>query len=310
MLFVHPAQADLASDLNALRSRLQAMGHGYYTRQEWNDVLARLDGLRERAEAQGEEETVIELSVLEAMVEGDMRRDYARAVDILEEAKERFGQLRYPVVRRIYGRLADAYAQLGDEQAVAALIEEFRHSPAYDPDYYPYSGGWGREVPLAITRPSAVAEDSVTVTSMQTHRAQAKLAPGNLFPDFEARDGQGRLVRSSDYRGRVVLLDFWVPHWHPWERALPYLKEIYRNYHPTGFDILGIYLGHDPAAAASYVESQDVPWRQILGQPSLGPRFGIYGEATNVVLDQQGVIIGRNLTGSALVEAVKGVLRD
>lgn len=56
-------------------------------------------------------------------------------------------------------------------------------------------------------------------------------------------DSQGQTVSLSDYRGKVVLVDFWSPGWTPWQRDLEYQRSLYRRYQPVGLEVLGVALG-------------------------------------------------------------------
>lgn len=307
MLWGAPASV-WAVDLHPIQSRLKALGHGYHSQAEWDTVLQEIDRLASQAGQEGQTAQLIELNVLQAMVYGDMRKDYHRAQSILEATKDRYGHLDLPEVRRVYGRLAETYARLGDVQAVNALIKEFEKSPAYDPEFYTFSGGHGPTDPVLLTRPSAYAKDSITVTAMESQRAKAKLATGTLFPDLQGTDLRGRRVRLWDYRGHVTLVDFWVRNWYPWERQLPHLLQTYHDYHSKGFEIIGICLDRDTAGLSDYLGRQNIPWRQIAGDRELPKQYGVYGEATSFLLDENGVIIGCDLTGSDLVEAIKSAL--
>src|SRR6266508_2534378 len=64
-------------------------------------------------------------------------------------------------------------------------------------------------------------------------------------PDFELKDSQGKLVRLSDFKGKVVLLDFWATWCGPCKAAIPWFNEFEQKYRVDGFAVLGISMDAD-----------------------------------------------------------------
>ncbi len=69
-----------------------------------------------------------------------------------------------------------------------------------------------------------------------------------------------------------------------------------------------IRFGEKPPPTRAYAAKVQLPWPQVYGERSLVRELGIFGEATNYLLDQNGVIIGRNLRGADLAAAVNRAL--
>lgn len=297
-----------APEFNAVLSRLQAMGHGSYTEQEWLDVTGQLDNLAAKAERGGNLPIVVQARAIKAMVLSDMKRDHEGALTVLDDAIREFGGRKLPEAKRLYVQKAEVYSKLGDEAAVRRTIDEFRSSPNFDPMSYPFAVGQGRDTPLSVVRPTARGADSVSVTAMEVARSRARFAPGNLFPSFTLTDSQGRAIRLQDLRGKVVLLDLWQQGWTPWRRDLAYLVSTYRRYNGYGFEIIGVALDRDVAAAQSFVAANQLPWTQVYGDTSLSRQLGIFGESANFLIDQNGMIIGQNLRSADLAHAVKQAL--
>jgi len=65
---------------------------------------------------------------------------------------------------------------------------------------------------------------------------------GQAAPDFALASLQGKTVRLSDFRGRVVLLDFWATWCEPCRQEIPQLIQLQRQYARRGFSVLGIAL--------------------------------------------------------------------
>lgn len=299
---------NLPTDIRGMLSRLQSMGHGYHSDSEWQDVFRDISALDARARRAEAWDALMEVKLIEAQVYSDMLRDYGSALRVLEEARKLCERHVPASTGKIYVREAEVYAKLGDEGAINRLITEFKKSPFYDPEKFAYSGGQGRDVPLTVVRPGGKGSDSLSVTAMEMSRQRARFAPGRTFPDFQSKDMRGDEVGLSDYHGKVLLLDFWAQGWEPWRRDVASLRDIYLRYRGQGFDVLGINLERDPTEAQSVMRRENMTWRQIMGDSELTRRLGIFGEATNFLLDKDGTIIARDVRGSELNAAVRKAL--
>lgn len=297
--------AGLRSELNELSSRVQSMSHGYYTAGEWERLLGDLDVLALRAENERDWDVLLEARLLKAVVFSDLLKDPDRGLKVVQQTREKLKNLRVASMPRLYVREAEILAQKGDEAAIAQLIEDFKNSPYFDPERYGYRGGWGREVPLAITRPTAKGNDSLTVTAMEVARQRARANAGRLFPDGEFKDAKGRTFRMADLRGKVVLVDFWSPQWTPWREDLRNLIYLEKTYGRQGFMILGIPQGLTLPDAEAYARREGMTWPQMQCDKDLPRRLGVYGDAVNFVVDRNGMIVARNVRGANLARAVR-----
>ena len=297
-----------SAETKALLSKLQSMGHGYHSDAEWAELFAQIDSQEARAQQDRDWDTVVEVNVVKAMVYSDMMGDHQKAISILQDMKRRYRDQGVPALRKVYVREAEVYSKMGDEEAINDLIKEFRKSSLYDPQPYTYSGGQGRDVPLTIVRPNDRGDSSLSVTAMETFRMQARFARGGAFPDFEGTDLDGKPVSLNGLKGKVVLLDFWMPNWEPWKREVPNMLELYRSYASRGFEIVGFSVAPGAAVSPEFLRAYSMTWPQIAPDSALMKKLGIFGEATSFLIDQNGQIVGRDLKGSELTAAVKRTL--
>lgn len=299
----------LRAELNELSSRTQSMSHGYYAASEWERLLGDLDVLALRAENERDWNVLLEARLLKAIVFSDLLNDPDRGLKVVQQTREKLKNVNVSSMPRLYVREAEILAKKGDEAAIVRLIQEFKNSQYFDPERYGYQGGWGREVPLIVTRPSARGNDSITVTAMEVARQRARANLGRYFPQAEFRDARGRVVRMSDLRGKVVLVDFWSPQWTPWRSDLNNLVYLRRTYGPAGFEIIGIPQGLSLQEAEEYAKRQNMTWMQAIPNRELPRQLGIYGDVVNFLVGPDGLIMARNIRGAALTQAVKVALR-
>jgi thiol-disulfide isomerase/thioredoxin len=146
-------------------------------------------------------------------------------------------------------------------------------------------------------------------TSMiKTAEIQAKLGVGKPFPDFDVKDINEQPLSLAKFKGKTVLIDFWATWCGPCVAELPNVLKAYEQYHDKGFEIIGISLDQDKDKLTSFIKQRKMNWPQFFDgqgwQNSLAQEYGINSIPATYLVDGKGNIIGKNLRGEALVEAV------
>jgi len=138
------------------------------------------------------------------------------------------------------------------------------------------------------------------------------LTVGTKFPDFTATNLVGKPLSLGDYKGKVVLVDFWATWCLPCQAQLPYLLKTYSKYHGRGFEIVGVSLDDDQQKLLTFARHVGMTWPQTCdGQGMDGKlpgQYGIYQIPNTFLLNGQGIIIGKELRGDALELAVSNAL--
>jgi len=99
--------------------------------------------------------------------------------------------------------------------------------------------------------------------------------PGSLPPDFTFTGMDGKAHKLSDYRGKVVLLDFWGIWCGPCVAALPKLLEAYEKYQARGFEIVAVDANDTAEKLQEFVTQKKLPWLQAREEDS-GPIHRLY----------------------------------
>jgi thiol-disulfide isomerase/thioredoxin len=137
------------------------------------------------------------------------------------------------------------------------------------------------------------------------------LSIGSQPPDISGRDQDGVEFRLSDYRGKVVVLDFWAD-WCPHCQAMyPLERELVEKYADQPFAVLGVNCD-EPARFQRVVASKQVTWRNWADGPQ-GPisrQYRIESFPTIYVLDHEGVIRYKNVRGQQLAAAVAELVAE
>ena len=289
---------------NAVLSRLQSMGHGYYSAQEWADVEAAVEDLVADAEARKDGDAIIRAAVIKAMVLSDMRRQHAEAVQVLRQARGKVGRMAGVDASRLYVKEAEVHAAAGDPAAIRKTIAEYKSSAYYDPKPYAWSGGSQPGDPLVLARPGAMDNDSLPLSIMESALSRATAAAGVAFPDAVLTDVQGRRFTVSSFRGKVLLVDFFARGWRNWEEDRASIQNLWSRNQAAGFEVVSICLERNPAG----IEALGLPGWVVPGAPELAKSLGVFGDRTTFLVDANGMILARNLRGQDLAFAVRSAL--
>jgi thiol-disulfide isomerase/thioredoxin len=118
------------------------------------------------------------------------------------------------------------------------------------------------------------------------------LEVGQVAPALQGADTTGQLLNLSDYRGKVVLVDFWATWCPPCREMIPHNKELAKRLDGQPFVILGVSADHEEKELKTFVSEKQISWPNIFDGPR-GPLAGawrIEGFPTVFVVDAKGVI--------------------
>lgn len=123
------------------------------------------------------------------------------------------------------------------------------------------------------------------------------LVPGKPAPEVTGSDIDGRPMRLSDHRGRVVLLAFWGQQWGSLRGQIPYERRLVARMHDRPFVLLGVNDDTDKEKLSGLINTEGITWRSwwdVGGRNhSPGPiarQFNVHTRPTYYLIDHRGVI--------------------
>ncbi|HYM12823.1 MAG TPA: TlpA disulfide reductase family protein [Bryobacterales bacterium] len=114
-----------------------------------------------------------------------------------------------------------------------------------------------------------------------------------IAPDFALQDEHGKTVHLADFKGKVVVLDFWATWCGPCKMEIPWFMEFQRKYKDKGFTVLGVSMDEDGwQAIRPFVEEMKMNYPVLLGNDDAAGAFGgVDVLPTTFIIDKQGRIV-------------------
>lgn len=144
-----------------------------------------------------------------------------------------------------------------------------------------------------------------TGCAKKARRSSAKPAP-----EFSLKDANGQTVRLADYRGKVVLLDFWATWCGPCKIEIPWFMEFEKEFKNQGFAVLGVSMDEDGwSAIKPYVQNMKMNYRVLLGNDAISTAYGgLDSLPTTLLIDREGGIASTHVGVSMGKEEFKDAI--
>ncbi len=139
-----------------------------------------------------------------------------------------------------------------------------------------------------------------------------KVQVGKTYLDFEMPTPYGESKKLSDFVGNgYLLVDFWASWCSPCRHENPYVVEAYQRYNNKGFDVLGVSFDSNKESWIKAIKDDNLTWNHISElnkwQNVATDLYVISSIPSNVLLDENGVIVARNLRGEDLLEFLDSI---
>jgi len=148
-------------------------------------------------------------------------------------------------------------------------------------------------VPMLIGRSEPVPIDLVA-----SHGTAGACKAGKANLDFTLKDMHGADVRLSDYKGKVILLNFWATWCGPCRVEIPAFVELYDQYKDDGLVILGPSPEDDPETLRAYAKElkMNYPVLDVRNREDFLDAFGpLFGYPTSFIIGRDGSICGKHI---------------
>jgi peroxiredoxin len=137
---------------------------------------------------------------------------------------------------------------------------------------------------------AAVAALLWSCSGVEPHVEAQSIKNRKPAANFTLRDANGATVKLSDYRGKVVLLNFWATWCGPCTLEIPWFIEFEQQYKTQGFAVVGVSMDEDGwNAIKPYVTAHKMNYRVLLGDDSVSQLYGgVDSLPTTFIIDREG----------------------
>ncbi len=159
--------------------------------------------------------------------------------------------------------------------------------------YMPFDSTWTLYENLSFEiKQSRIGQDLLAKLNLKK-----SVMVGSLAPNFSASSIVGKEINLSSFKGKYILLDFWASWCAPCREAIPHLKELYQQYHSSGFEIISISIDKKKADWEKAVKQEEISdWNNVL----VNEKIDKYYEnvrlpiPSSILINKDGVIVWKS----------------
>lgn len=135
---------------------------------------------------------------------------------------------------------------------------------------------------------------------------------GKPFPAFAGRTVDGSAFSLDQWRGKVVLIDFWATWCGPCLREMPNVKAAYEAHHAQGFEVIGVSLDQDKASLVKEITAMGLVWPHLFDggawETRLAKQCAVRSIPATFLIGKDGILLATNLRGETLEAGVSAAL--
>jgi peroxiredoxin len=156
---------------------------------------------------------------------------------------------------------------------------------------------------ICLFQSCSTAPQSVKAASLKAEKDRHEA------PDFALKDADGKVVHLADYKGKVVLLDFWATWCGPCKIEIPWFVDLQRKNKDRGFEVLGVSMDEEGwETVKPFLADLGVNYRVLIGNDSTAQAYGgVDALPTTFLIDRSGKIAAVHIGLASRKDFVDGV---
>lgn len=146
---------------------------------------------------------------------------------------------------------------------------------------------------------------------IEAKKQRERLEIGQPAPDFSFPTPEGKNIALKDYRGKLVVVDFWASWCGPCRQEIPHMKEVYAKYKSKGVEVLGVSIDKKDTDWKKALSEEKMTWPQICA-PGAGKdimkEYQFSGIPYIILVSKDGKILAKGLRGTEIDAAIEKAL--
>jgi peroxiredoxin len=155
--------------------------------------------------------------------------------------------------------------------------------------------------------------DDVKTGEKKNDTSSTAVEIGTVAPDFSAPNTEGKETSLKSALGKLTLIDFWASWCGPCRVENPNVVALYKDFHAKGLNIIGVSLDEKADKWKAAIAKDKLTWTQISNlkgwEDPIAKRYFVDGIPATFLLDENGVVIARDLRGDELRAKVASILK-
>lgn len=168
----------------------------------------------------------------------------------------------------------------------------------------------------AKVQPAQLVETINTKTNFKASLSEQR-SQSAVVHDFSLPDLEGKQVKLSEFKGKVLLVDFWATWCEPCITEIPHFNKLHAMYQPRGLEIVGVTLDSGSANdVRKHVSKHKIQYRVLMGNDKVSNQYDILGFPTTYLIGRDwtvfrkyvGVRSGKEQKAAALEKDIESLL--
>jgi thiol-disulfide isomerase/thioredoxin len=173
----------------------------------------------------------------------------------------------------------------------------------------------GKALAESLPKSEYVTTFNARLTDMKAQQQAAqRTTEGGLAPEIAVLDPNDQPIKLSDFKGKVVLIDFWASWCKPCRMENPNVVKMYDRFKNKGFEIFGVSLDQNKEAWLQAMKDDKLTWKHgselKFWQSSFVPVYSLEGIPMTFLVDAEGRILAKGLRGEALEKKLEEILAN
>jgi peroxiredoxin len=144
---------------------------------------------------------------------------------------------------------------------------------------------------MALSRLLSLRAPVLLLALLAGSQPTLAVGPDDQAPDFTLKSLDGANLRLEEYRGQVVLINFWASWCGPCRQEMPVLDRLHQRYADTGFAVLGVNVEGDAAPARELLAKVPVTFPVLIDEgQKVSELYDLEAMPSTVVIDRDGVV--------------------